>query len=195
MGWFKSLLKENSTDSYIPTRAISTGVFSPNGSGDYFKVFDMAGHEEYMPSHAFSLGHPHSAYVLLVSALDTNKLENARHWLCGISSCHNREQQQRPPLVMLISHGDIAPPGLSEEIYDLWRQLTSDEEFRDFFQFVGYPVVMDCRKLDSRQVHLVKKYLSQTLSNIVKVMCVKMRALWFNLSYNIFITYWFQSKT
>ena len=171
MGWFRSFFTRNSTSDYKPTRAISMGVFSPNSSGDYFRVFDMAGQEEYMPSHIFSLGKPHSAYLLLVNALDSKKkrLADAKHWMSGISSCHNRSRHPRPPLMMIVSRGDLALPGLEREVYDLWRQLSSDKEFGDFFKFVGHPVIMDCRKVGSSQVKRVKAYLSEILSTIVQV--------------------------
>ena len=169
MGKFKSFFVVNSTDEYKPTKAIDMGLFSPEGFNDCYRVFDMAGQEEYMPSHTFSLGHPHTVYLLLVRATDTNKLANARHWLSGICSCHNRQRQRNPPVLMVVSHCDQASRDVHMEIKDLWKLLSSDQEFRGLFQFIGDPFMMDCRKLRSRESKLLKRQLGNVLRLVVKV--------------------------
>ena len=176
MNFFKRLFKSHATDGYTPTRGIDLSDMTPGmpWSRGSYRMFDMAGQDEFLPSHAFSLGHPHSVYLLVVNLSDDQHEDQAKHWLSSISSCHNHQKQKRPPVVMVASHADQVPCELSRnglktnrKAAILLRKL--QVEYSERFNFIGDPIVMDCRLTSSAEVKHLKTVLTSVLEETLPV--------------------------
>ena len=175
MSIFRKLFNPLANKDYTPTRGIDLcdmdmGVWS---KGTY-RIFDMAGQDEYLPSHAFSLGHPHSVYLLVVNLTNKDMEYHARHWLSAVSSCHNREKQRRPPVIFVASHADSVPCSCNGRKLSTNRKASTllqklRAEFYDKFNFIGDPIVMDCRNTISPEVRELKTVLTTVLKETLAV--------------------------
>ena len=176
MSFFKRLVKSHATDGYTPTRGIDLCDMTPGtpwSTGSY-RMFDMAGQDEFLPSHTFSLGHPFTVYLLVVNLLERDKEFHARHWLSAISSCHNYRKQNRPPVVMVASHADEANCLLGQDGLRRSASATSllaklRKDYGDQFDFIGGPIVMDCRKTSGRDLKCLRNVLQALLKKTLAV--------------------------
>lgn len=130
-------------------------------SGCRLKIYDLSGREPYLKTHGFFIS---GSSVIIIYVADTECSESqlekdAIDWLTLAFSSRNLDQPSTLLMIILGSRGEEEQQLKQAKLSDLVTRIK--ERYQNFssFVFLGEPMAMDLRKIQTEKMNVIKEQL------------------------------------
>ena len=139
------------------------------------KFFDFAGQPRFESSHSTllqslaNISHSFDCspllFILVVKICSQTIVKQMQRWLAFIMDCPSRIQHH---VLLLCSHADQLESDGSKEIHVLNTEMKLHLSGTDSVKFVTDPILLDCRRMGTSELKLIKDILKNRSSELAK---------------------------